>query len=466
VSGAAATRAVLRPRREFLLDLVPLALVLVAEGAWVAVVGWLVQEYALRPTVLGIPDMVAFVGAGIVAERVIGRRSGAAWPPIAVLVVALAGTVGVLLSAEARAAIGDGPIAVITTHPGGLLAAAAVLRGFAHATLPPSDASVARLVAFGVPGLAIAGLLGGLIRDPFRADFLGQALLASIVFVATATPALALSRLSAIGQTAGFDWRRNPVWAATVVLLVAATLAAAMPLAGVAGTVLEVIFAVTLLPMLILGLTMGFDRTGKRVLAFTAAAVLITLVLSRVLPMGVPTSQPPDAVEGVPNPASGDEYQILTIGLAGVFLVVAMAMIVILAAAWMRRQVEDEDDDVFETRTIDRDIGPLPGRRARGRRWRRRSSPTDAAAAYEALLHDLERHPGLRRRPTETPAEHARRLRVAAGEAPPADRLALDLLAADYALDRFAAVELAAGEHRRAIRRWRVLRHSLPKATN
>ena len=85
--------------------------------------------------------------------------------------------------------------------------------------------------------------------------------------------------------------------------------------------------------------------------------------------------------------------------------------------------------------------------------------PRTAAEAYVALVDDLERHPGVRRGPAETPATHAARLR-AEGEA----ALSLDLLAADYALARYGGIDLPAHEDRRAVDRWRRLRKLLPAA--
>jgi hypothetical protein len=81
--------------------------------------------------------------------------------------------------------------------------------------------------------------------------------------------------------------------------------------------------------------------------------------------------------------------------------------------------------------------------------------PVDAVTAYRALDEDL-RATNLRRLPDETPAEHARRLRSRG-----LSRLALDLLAADYALATFGGVTLSAAENRRAVDRWRSLRREL-----
>ncbi len=135
----------------------------------------------------------------------------------------------------------------------------------------------------------------------------------------------------------------------------------------------------------------------------------------------------PDVVASPPDEA-------IAIG-AGLLLVLAAIGVVVLARLWMRR-IPRFEDDVPETRTIDRGIDrPGSGRFARLGRRRRRPAPIDAATAYEALIDDVADRPAVRREPAETPAEHARRLRSAGSS-----DLSLDLLAADYALARFAGV--------------------------
>ncbi|TMF36653.1 MAG: DUF4129 domain-containing protein, partial [Chloroflexi bacterium] len=146
--------------------------------------------------------------------------------------------------------------------------------------------------------------------------------------------------------------------------------------------------------------------------------------------------------------------QLATMSLGGLLLLAATVAVLILIAAWMRRTRAPHDDLVDEIRTIDR--GDAPGA---PRRWpprARRAEPADAVQAYVALLADLARHPAAGRRPGETPAEHAARLRSAG-----APSLALDLLAADYALARDAGLTLSAAEDRRGIERWRILRRRL-----
>ena len=65
----------------------------------------------------------------------------------------------------------------------------------------------------------------------------------------------------------------------------------------------------------------------------------------------------------------------------------------------------------------------------------------------------------MRRRDSETPAEHARRVRI--DQLGSATGIGLELLAADYGLAVFAGRELSTAETNRAIARWQRLRREL-----
>jgi hypothetical protein len=144
----------------------------------------------------------------------------------------------------------------------------------------------------------------------------------------------------------------------------------------------------------------------------------------------------------------------MTISLGGLLLIAAVVSILILAGVWLQR-TRPPESDLVEWRTIDRgEETPVPRRRRR--RFGRRPEPIGAAAAYVALIHDIDGHADVRRRLAETPAEHAARLR-SDGRAP----LSLDLLAADYALARYGGVDLPPREDVKAVSRWRSLRRRL-----
>jgi uncharacterized protein DUF4129 len=436
------------------LTVVPEVLVIIAEAAWISVVGGLIEEFSLKAPELGIPVLALFVTAGAIAARTLAPRVGARWPFVAFALVVGAAVVGVLLSGDARAGLAQGVGPAIAAHPGGLLAGLAMLRGFAHSRLPPAESTLTHLLALGAPGLAFAALLGGLIGEPFRSGFLGDTLAAAILFVACTVLALAFARLGAIGDDQGLDWRRNPIWLAVTLGLLIGAIAVALPMASIAGTVIAVLMGFAIGPLLILGLMSGLDRAGRRILLIVA--IVVAIIWIRSLFGGSGTVQPAGASQALPASQEETANQIATIGLGGLLVIGVIALILILAAIWMRRMRADDESPLEETRSFDRSGAET----LRLRWWRprpRRADPTTAADAYVALLADLDRHPGVRREPAETPREHAGRLRASGID------LSLDLLAADYALVRDGARTLSVTEDRRAIDRWRLLRRRLAK---
>lgn len=437
-------------------ELAPVALIVVAEAAWISVVTGLLQEFSLHDPGLGIPALVAFVLAGIALARLLGPRLGSRWPAVGFALVVGSGAVGWLSSPLTRDAFGEGIAPALAAHPGGWFAGLALLRGFAHARIPLAEDTVTNLLAIGVPGLAVAAMLGGLIVDPFRTRFLGDSLIAAIVFIVSAVLALALTRLDAIGTDAGFDWRRNPPWLLLAIAMMVVAVVIAIPLASVAGTLITVILSLALWPMLIAGLATGIDRAAvRRFVVLGSFIVVVLFILFRLFGKvsNGPTSPGADDGGTGPPPPEPSE-QLFTMGLGGLLLLGAIVAIIILIALWMRRTPAAEGY-LGETRTIDAsDDGLAPARRRR--RFGPRPAPTTAAEAYVALIDDLERHPATRRGPAETPAAHAARLRSSAGSGLP-----LDLLAADYALARYGGVTLPEREDRRAVARWRGLRRGL-----
>ena len=445
-TGVRAARAM-----TILVELAPVALVIVAEAAWISVVAGLLQEFALRDPILGIPGLAAFVAAGVVLARLLGPRMDRRWPALAFALVIAAGVVGWLMSPDARAALAEGAGPAVAAHPGGWIAGLAMLRGYAHARFPLAEDTVTNLLAIGIPGLAVAATIGGLIVDPYRARFLADSLGAAIVFVIAAVLALAFTRLDAIGFDSGFDWRRNPPWLVLTIAMLVAAIVVAIPLASVAGAVISIALSVALGPMVILGLVWGFDSTARRLLLAMVVIVVGIIVVARIFNLAPTAIQPPDLGAGaLAEPASTVE-QIFTISVGGVLLLGAIIGIIVLIALWMRR-TPPPDGLVGETRTIDPSGDGLEPRR-RWTRFSRRPAPISAVQAYVALIDDLERHADVRRDPAETPSAHAARLRATGRSG-----LSLDLLAADYALARYGGVDLPAHEDRRAVGRWRALR--------
>jgi hypothetical protein len=430
------------------LELIPVPLVLLAEGAWLSVAAGLAQEFVLRDPELGIGPMTVAAAVGLVLARTLGPRLGSQWPKVALLIVAVAGGLGWFSSPAARAALADGPGAALLAHPGGIVLGLAVLRGFAHARFPLAEDTVGRLLAIGAPGIAIAGIVGGIVSDPYRTRFLADTTAAAIVFVGSSVLALAFTRLGIVGLGHGLDWRRNPSWLGLAILLLVAAMALALPLATLAGATVAILTGLAFGPIFVIGLASGLDRTGRRIVV--GVAIVATIVYA-IMRLGLHIREITVGGSSAESALPAEVDRVVSLGIGGLLTFVAAVGVLLLVAVWMRRSRVTADLAIAETRTVDRTSEPAT-RRAR---WHlgRTPDPHDAVAAYLALLHDLDRHPDVRRRPAETPAEHVRRLRGDGFAS-----LALDLLAADYALERDADIRLPDREHRRAVARWRSLR--------
>jgi hypothetical protein len=447
--------AVTSSRRRDYLDLVPVALVVVAEAAWVSVIGGFIQELRLQAPVLGIPILAVFVTLGIVAARTLGLRLGRAWTVVGLLLSVSAGLVGWLIAPEARAALGAGdPATAIAQNPGGWVAGLAVLRGYANARFPITAATVNHMLQLGIPGLALLAVVGGAIVEPWRGIFLADTLVAAVVFVGCGTLAATVARQRAVDADHR-DWRRNRSWLGLLVGAVGVAMVVATASSGVLGPLIPVVLGILLVPFLVLALAFGTERRTFRIVGiFSAVAIVVYIVLTSV--DRTPEPPPETGGSGLPPPTTPETDPAVILGLGGLGLVLTLIAVAILIRLWMGR-VSAIEADLDEIRTIDHGDGPPTARHARRRR--RGPTPTDAIGAYVTLMDDLERHPTVRRDPAETPAEHARRLRdEGLGD------FSLDLLAADYALVRFGGVGLSTGEDRRAVARWRRLRSRLGRA--
>jgi multisubunit Na+/H+ antiporter MnhC subunit len=438
----------------------PTALVLVAEAAWVTVVAGMLQAFTLVPPTLGYPWFLLAAVAGLAAARGLETRAGDRWPLVVAVLAIATGLVGWLLAPDVRAVLaaqGLGGLGdAIVANIGGWLGAVAFVRGVAHARLPADPHRIGNLLGLAVPGLAGVAILGGMVAEPTRGAFLGEAQVEVLVFLVAGISALALARLGLVASGAAVDWRRNPAWLGLLVGLLAVTAVLAIAVSVFAGPVIVAGLGALLTPLLIVGFFVGFDRRSFMILVLSVLGTAAVATLLQLFASQNPSPPPATPAGGVPTDSAVVATTPIAIGVLGIVIGVAVIAILLLARLWLRRPRE-EPSDVPETREIDRGERDADPRARRRGRFSRRPAVRDAVAAYRALLEALETEPDLRRRPEETPAEHAARLRDhGRGD------LSLDLLAADYGLVRFGGHALTPREHRRAVTRGTTLRRRLP----
>ena len=454
-------------RPPLLARLAPVGLVIVAEAAWIAIVGGLVEEYALRTPTLGVAELAAFVLVGAAAAHFLAPRlRPARWVLCSIALVAIGAVVGVLAAPESRTALGDptgGFVAALARHPGGLVAGLAVVRGFRHAQLPLDEDGLRHLFAGGSAVAVFGAIAGTLVAEPWRDEFLAATLGEAVIFAVTAVLGLALARQLAAELEGGERWTPNTSWIGLVAIVVAVTGLAVVPASTIASPLVELTVYLLLAALLVVGAVMGWTR---QTVVGLIAVVVVFVALGLFLSLSPPNAADPGSIGaggGLPTGAGGgpDATQSSTIPIGLVYgLAIALAALLIgaLAWRWTRDRRATPASDVIETRFIDRSRGNEAPRPAPG--WLARLgihlSPGDAPSAYLALIRELSGKVGVERDASETPHEHAHRLRTSG-----TPTLGLELLAADYALARFGGEPLTRREHRRGVDRWRELRQRL-----
>ncbi|HKB28991.1 MAG TPA: hypothetical protein VKC59_08210, partial [Candidatus Limnocylindrales bacterium] len=286
--------------------LVPVGLIVAAEAAWIAILGGLVQEYALRSPVLGIAELGVFVLVGLVAAHTLGSRlRPGRWAVVAVGLVAAGAVAGVLAVPESRAALtapAGGLAAALARHPGGLVAGLAVLRGFRHAQLPLDEDALRHLFAGGTAVAVFGALAGTLVTEPWRERFLGDTLGQAVVFAVTAILGLALTRQLSAELEGGERWTPNTSWIGLIAIVVAITGLAVVPASTIASPLVEVTVYLLLAALLVVGAIIGWTR---QTVAGLIAVVVVFVVLGIFLSLTPPAAPGPIGA-GAGVPASGD----------------------------------------------------------------------------------------------------------------------------------------------------------------
>jgi hypothetical protein len=423
------------------------------EAAWISLVYVTVERVAGQgqPSLSIVAFAVAaLIGLGLARWSARAGR-GAYRTPIAAFAVAV-GLIGWLLPLGPAAVqqLVDEPAVVFGMHPAGILLGLAVLRGTAHLT-PHDDERIAE-TAIG-PGLAVVAGLWVLLTATGGAtepSVVGTASWATVAFVTAGLLSIGLARLADLRGIGVRDDDRR-VWVGVLFGVVAGLVAIAVPIAlilgvpladavrGIGGVVLWVVVAAAVLlslPAAILGI----------------AFVLVIAFLATI--GGAGRTDPGDlfggAVLDVQALLGPDNGNGLNLGVVPLIVAIVVAFVVVRMLV-KRPGRSDVVGDLVEIREVERPIG-LRFHRPRLPMPRRHAVPRTASEAYVASLEILARWPESTRIASETPAEHACRVR-AHPIGPPLSRLA-----ADYALVEFGRRILAPSEHRRAVERWRRLR--------
>jgi hypothetical protein len=444
--------------------LAALGLVVIAEAAWLTILGGLIEAYALRTRALGIAELALLVLGGAAAAHLLPARLGPPrWAAASIALVVAGAILGVMAAAESPSALTEpagGLGAAIARHPGGLVAGLAVFRGFRHARLPPDEEAVRHLFAGGAAVAVVAALAGTLVAEPWRGQFLADTLAQVVVFAVTVVLGLALARQLGIELDGAERWTPNTPWIGLVAVVVAVTGLSVVPASTIAAPLMELAVYLLLAAFFVVGAIVGWTRNS---VAGLVAGVGVALLLGTMLSLSAPSGTGPGAVGGggslLPGVGAGEDGSVGMVIPDTVLLGLALGVVALALGAlawwWARERRDRHPDPAVETRFIDRSRGRETRPSARG--WLARLGiqprPVDAPSAYLALIRDLSGKVGVDRDPAETPREHAHRLRTSG-----TPTLGLELLAADYALARFGGESLTRREDRRGVDRWRELR--------
>lgn len=410
-----------------------------------------------QPPLLGPIELGLLVAGGALVARV-ARPLPEIGALLLIAAVLAGGAAGWLASPAARAVLLSDPATALATHGTGWLAAFAVLRGLTVGGATSTARQLEQLLRSMLPILALIWAVTTLVALPVLwLSFAASALWGTVVLLVAGLSGLGMDRLQALhaGVT---ESRVRRVWRWLVLAAAISVVPLAVPFVVLAGIPVDLLFGPIIGPVLFLIGLVAYP------LAFIVDA-LVVLLKPFAGPLGLFLDEM-QARLGKPRPPEEViEPSLLTtiIGLSlALITVLVLAGAAFAIAHWLLSRREDE---LSERGAVDGRIehsfvvpvaAPRAPRPATGRR-RRRDAARDAVGAYVSAIDELSALPIYARQPSETPAQHALRLRATLMPAAPE----LGRLAADYQLARYAERDLTDAEDRRALARLDRLRRLL-----
>ena len=409
-----------------------------------------------RAPLLGPIEFTLLVGLGALVGTY-AQDNPEIGAPALIIAVLGGGAAAWLASADARALLPGHLLAAVETHGIGWIGAFAVLRGsFIHGAAGGAY-HLEQMLRWLLPFIAWLWALATVFTLPgLWPSFAAYAMWGSMTVIVAGLAGIGLVRLRAVH--AGLqETSVRRLWRWLVIAAAISVVPLSLPfviLAGVpVGVVLEPLAGPVLFVLRLL------------ILPF---ALLIELLLSLLAPIAGGEAVPPEQAADI---IQQQRQAFVEVGpsLAGTLIAIVLAAIVIAVlvvavyalARWLvsrpdqAEQLEDPVEGTIEHAIVVPAREPARPRGVAGRR--RRRAVHDAVTAYVSAIEELAAHPAYARATSETPAEHA--LRVRREGMPASSDLAR--LAADYQLARYADRQLSPREDRRALGRLDRLRRLL-----
>jgi len=426
----------------------------VAEASWITVVYAAASVIVShRPPLLGPLELLAFAVAGLVVGWW-GRKHTDAGPVLLIGAVLVGGAVGWLTSPEARDLLPNLP-AAFDKHLAGWLAGVAVLRGALVEGGERAAEDIEKLLRSVPLGLAaIWGYVEIAAQPALWLPFAVTALWGTVGFLSAAAVSIGLARLSVLhARVADGGGMANAI--AGTLILTALASCLAVPIGILSGVPIAAMLSPVAGPLdLVLGLL---------IIPLQAIIWVLSEIFRPIAgPLGtfLDELQRRMAERGQPQTEQQANDLATIIGLAlWAFTIFVVVMAIYYVAQWLLRRrsgfVDDLTDEDSDTEHMI--VVPASEKKQASHGRGRRPAPHDAVAAYLSALAELEGHPDLARLPSETPAQHAIRLRTSG--APGAADLAR--LAAAYQLARYGERRITAPENVRSVGRFHRVRRLL-----